>query len=549
MPSNEARRITTLHTYGLMDTPQEAPFDEIATLASYVFQTPFAAIGLLDERRQWFKARVGLNVSEVPRDHSFCAYTILHPDGLIVADALADPRFAVHPLVQGAPGIRFYAGTPLLTQDGFALGALCVGDTEPRPNFTREQHQVLQTLGRHLMTQIDLRYSSAYLAQALVKRQREEAQQREHLIERERELGRINEIKDRFMALLAHELRNPLAPILNAIEILRSPEPDDAVEIIERQVKHLARLVEDLLDLSRVTRGKIVLKKTTLDLVAAVRSAARAAAPALAKRRQRFVIELPKEPLWTRADAVRLEQIVSNLLVNAAKFTPEEKQIRLTLQREDDHGVLRIKDEGIGIPREMQERIFEPFVQVEAAHQVQSGLGLGLPLVRQLTRLHHGTVEVRSEGAGCGSEFTVRLQLAEPPQESPLSAASTDIPHPAVHHRVLVVEDNPDLGATLHRLLGHWGHEPALVASGLEALDKALEFHPDIVLVDIGLPHMDGCAVAQALRAESALGQMRLIAMSGYGEDADRTRAAQAGFDDFFIKPLDPVHLRQLLER
>jgi signal transduction histidine kinase len=549
MPPNEAQRITALHAYGLLDTPPEAPFDEIAALASYVFQTPFAAVGLLDERRQWLKARVGLTVSEVPREQAFCTYTILHPEGLVVADALADPRFAHHPMVQGEPGVRFYAGTPLVTQEGFAIGSLCVGDTQPRPRFTPEQHQALQTLGRHLMTQIDIRYSSAYLAQALVKRQREEAEQRERLMERERELGRLNETKDHFMALLAHELRNPLAPILNAVEILRSPEPGDALEVIERQVKHLARLVEDLLDISRVTRGKIVLKKTTLDLVQSVRAAARAASPSLAKRRQRFVLELPKEPLWTRADAVRLEQIVSNLLVNAAKFTPDKKQIRLTLQREDHQGVLRIKDEGMGIPKEMQERIFEPFVQVAASRQSQGGLGLGLPLVRQLARLHHGSVEVQSEGEGCGSEFTVRLPLAEPPPASASPAASAESPRPAAHHRVLVVEDNSDLGDTLRRLLSHWGHEPAQVASGSDALGKAVEFRPDIVLVDIGLPHMDGYAVAQMLRAEPALGKMRLIAMSGYGEEADRTRAMQAGFDDYFIKPLDPAHLRRLLER
>ena len=548
-PPNEARRLTALRAYGLLDTPPEAPFDEIASLASYITQAPIALVGLLDEHRQWFKARVGIDLSETPREHAFCNHTILHPEGMVVADALADPRFASNPLVQGAPGIRFYAGTPLVTQDGYALGTLCVIDIQPRPRFAPEQHQALQTLGRHLMTQIDIRYSSAYLAHALVKRQREEAEQHQRLLERERELARLNEVKDRFMALLAHELRNPLAPILNAIEILRSPDPDDAVEIIERQVKHLARLVEDLLDLSRVTRGKIVLKKTTLDLVSAVRAATRAASATLAKRRQRFVIELPGEPLWTKADAMRLEQIVSNLLINASKFTPEEKQIRLTLQREDNQGVLRIKDEGIGIPKEMQERIFEPFVQVGDAHQRQSGLGLGLPLVRQLTRLHHGVVEVRSDGAGGGSEFTVRLPLTEPPPAFVNPAASSDAPHAAARHRVLVVEDNPDLGTTLQRLLAHWGHEPALATSGANVLDKALEVRPDIALIDIGLPQMDGYAVARTFRAEPELGEMRLIAMSGSGEEADRTLAAQAGFHDFFIKPLDPAHLRQVLER
>jgi len=169
--------------------------------------------------------------------------------------------------------------------------------------------------------------------------------------------------------------------------------------------------------------------------------------------------------------------------------------------------------------------------------------------VRQLTLLHHGTVEVQSDGPGCGSEFTVRLQLAHPPQPAPIATTPPNGSHSAAHHRVLVVDDNADLAITLQRLLIHWGHEPALATSGADALGKALEFHPDIVLIDIGLPQMDGYAVAQTLRVEPTLGSMRLIAISGYGEEADRTRAAQAGFHDFFIKPLDPIHLRQLLEQ
>jgi len=553
LPPDEVERLQAVHDYGLMDTPPEAVFDEIVALASFVFQAPIALVSLLDESRQWFKARIGIDIPETPREHAFCSHTILDPEGMVVPDALSDPRFATNPLVLENPGIRFYAGTPLVTREGYALGALCVVDTKPRQNFDSEQKRALQTLGRHLMSQIEVRYSSAFLAKALMERRQVELAQQNRILEHGRELSRLNEMKDRFMAMLAHELRNPLASILNAIELLRSPEPDDAVEVIEYQTKNLSRLVEDLLDLSRVTRGKITLKKVAREMGEALRAAARAIRPAFEKRQQLFAVELPKEPLWVRVDPVRLEQIVSNLLMNASKFTEAGREISLSLQSEGGHAVVRVRDEGIGIPPEMRERIFEPFVQVAESHS-QNGLGLGLPLVRQLVRLHNGTVEVQSEGVGGGSEFIVRLPLIDAPAATPAAQAAVETEsgqataRPSVGRRVLVVEDNPDLGSTLSRLIARWGYEVTLVASGSDALEKALEVIPDIAIVDIGLPEMDGFAVAECLHSVPELLGMRLIAMSGYGEEADRARAAHAGFHDFLLKPVEPTHLRNLLE-
>ncbi len=546
LPVDEAGRLQALSDYGLMDTPPEAVFDEIVALASYVFKAPIALISLVDEHRQWFKARTGLDLPETPREYAFCAYTILEPEGMVVPDALADPRFTSNPLVSGNPGIRFYAGIPLVTREGQSLGALCVIDTKPRPQLDPEQKQALQTLGRHLMAQIEVRYSSAFLAKALVERRQAELEEQNRIVEHARELSRLNESKDRFMTMLAHELRNPLASILNAVELLRSPEPEDAVEIIEGQVKHLSRLIEDLLDISRFTQGKITLKKSTLDLVEIVRSAVRATQPVLTKGGQHFVLELPGEPLWVRADPVRLEQIVSNLLINAAKFTERGKQIRLSLEPEAETAVLRVQDQGAGIPREMQERIFEPYVQVEENRNL-GGLGLGLPLVRQLVSLHNGSVQVQSDGLGSGSQFTVRLPLhnARPAERVPEAVAAPAQGH--VSHRVLIVEDNPDLGETLHRLICRWGHQAALVRLGSEALEMGLAFRPDIVLIDIGLPQMDGFAVAENLCGLPEISGARLIAMSGYGTEADRARAMQAGFHEFLLKPIDPAVLRHML--
>ena len=547
VPVSEAERLQALWDYGLLDTPPEPVFDQIVALASYIFRTPISLITLVDNTRQWFKARTGLELTETPRENSFCAHTILQSDPMVVPDALADPRFASNPLVVGEPGIRFYAGTPLITREGHALGALCVIDTKARPQIDPEQTQALQMLGRHLMAQIEVRYSSAFLSRALLERRQAEEEEQNRILEYGRELSRLNDSKDRFMTMLAHELRNPLASILNAVELLRTPEPGDAVAVIEGQVKHLSRLIEDLLDISRFTRGKITLKKIPLNLVDTVRAATRATQPVFTKGGQIFITELPQEPLWVRADPIRLEQIVSNLLINAAKFTEPGKQVSLSVKQEADHAVLRVRDQGVGIPPEMHERIFEPFVQIEDT-RTNGGLGLGLPLVKQLVSLHNGTVAVRSEGRGRGSEFIVHLPLREEPLALPVAERNTAVSVTKALRRVLIVEDNSDLGNTLNRLISHWGYESDWVRLGSAAQERALHFHPDIALIDIGLPQMDGFAVAECLGAAPELAGIRLVAMSGYGNDEDRARAIQAGFKEFLLKPVDPAFLRQMLE-
>ena len=350
------------------------------------------------------------------------------------------------------------------------------------------------------------------------------------------------------MTMLAHELRSPIAAILNGVELLRLPDPDDALEVIENQARNLSRLVEDLLDLSRMGRGTITLKPVPLDKGQTVHAAARAVRGALASGGQRFSLELPPEPLWMMADPVRLEQIVTNLLINAIKFTEPGREIALSLRREEGQAVLCVRDEGIGIPPEMQEHIFEPFVQVNpgGGQDGHSGVGIGLALVRQRVQLHHGSIAVRSGGAGRGSEFTVRLPLSEemPPAESapmPEAAAETGA------KRVLVVEDNPGLGATLARLISRWGHEARLVPSGAAALEHARAFRPQLAIIDIGLPQMDGFSVAECLSADPKCAGMKLIAMSGYGEESERNRARQSGFHEFLLKPVDASLLRKLL--
>ena len=362
----------------------------------------------------------------------------------------------------------------------------------------------------------------------------------------EAELSRTNSIKDHFLAMLAHELRNPLAPILNAVALLRSPNPGDAIEIIERQVRHMARLMEDLLDVSRITQGKLILRKQVIDLARPVQAAARTARSLFESRRQTFRATLGPEPLPVEADLVRIEQIVANLLHNAAKYTPRGGAVALELMREGESAVLSVSDTGMGIAPELQAAIFEPFVQ--GPHPMAgSGLGIGLALVQQLVGLHGGGIEAISEGTGQGARFIVRLPLSRQPLEKAVPAPA-ETPEGDRHRRVLVVEDNPDFLTTLRRLLVHWGHEVAVASRGDEALAKVPAFHPDVALVDLGLPGgMDGYALARALAATPEREAIMLVALTGYNQDKDRQEAAKAGFHHYLLKPVDPGELRRLL--
>jgi signal transduction histidine kinase len=376
----------------------------------------------------------------------------------------------------------------------------------------------------------------------------------EALRRRAEELAEADRRKDEFLATLAHELRNPLGPIRNALQLLRlhgtgDPVLEKARAIAERQTRNLSRLVDDLLDVSRVGRGKLHLHKERVDLSVVAGLAAESVRPLMEERRHRLSVELAAEPLPLDADPVRLEQVMTNLLTNAAKYTDPGGHIWLATARENGTGLLRVRDTGIGIPAEAQGRIFDLFMQTEPAlNRSQGGLGIGLTLVKRLVELHGGTIAVASPGAGRGSEFTVRLPLAVRPAEAasgPGAAAATGA-GPGRTRRILVVDDNRDGAESLALLLRFWGHEALLAHDGPTALAVGEAEAPDVVLCDIGLPGMDGYQVAQRLR-QRLRGRPMLVALTGYGQDADRRRSREAGFDHHLTKPVDPESLRGLL--
>jgi len=381
-----------------------------------------------------------------------------------------------------------------------------------------------------------------------------EGQAQEVQRKRADDLAEANRSKEEFMALLSHELRNPLSPILNALNVQRQVKTDDPIlqqagDIIERQVGHMVRLVDDLLDISRITKGKLRLNKEQVELRGIVNSAAEAVRPLLDARKHEFSVSLPTEPIWVEADPVRLEQVVVNLLNNAAKYTNPRGLIRLSVGSAGGEATIKVWDNGLGMPPEMLPRVFDLFTQVDhTLSRSHGGLGIGLALVRTLVEMHDGRVQAYSAGLNKGSEFTVILpalaNVAKRETKAVLERARPTGPSA----RVLVVEDNVDAGDSLSLLLRLHGHEVLVARTGPSALEVASTFQPNVVLLDIGLPGMDGYQVAERLREKPEFKNVLLCALTGWTpSDADRDRPQQAGFDRHFVKPVDLKRLLALL--
>ncbi len=366
-------------------------------------------------------------------------------------------------------------------------------------------------------------------------------------------LAEANSSKDEFLAMLGHELRNPLAPITTALQLMKLRSSDEVAKertVIERQVEHLMRLVDDLLDVSRITRGKIDLRMQRLDLSSVVASAIEIASPLLEQRRHHLKIEVAPAGLAVDGDPVRLTQIVSNLLTNAAKYTEPGGHIAVRGTREAGDVVLRVKDDGFGISPQMLPRVFDLFAQErQTIDRARGGLGLGLAIVRTLVKAHGGAVSVDSAGPGQGSEFTIRLP-AVPAAENARPRHTQTPAQPSAspdRRRILIVDDNPDAAELLGELLDLMGHETRVAFDGPSALEIVRTFQPDIAVLDIGLPVMDGYELARRLRQMPSLQQTRLVALTGYGQLSDRHGSAAAGFNAHLVKPIEIALLETLI--
>jgi signal transduction histidine kinase len=380
------------------------------------------------------------------------------------------------------------------------------------------------------------------------------AERTKQLEEANRALMLADHRKDEFLAVLAHEMRNPLAPITNALTLLKHVADDadvrkESLETMERQLRQLVRLTDDLFEVSRISRGKIELRRESIELADIVHQAVEAARPLCNVRNQRLVLNLTEEPLRLKADGARLAQVVGNLLTNASKFTPREGSVTLTVERDDDVAVVTVRDDGIGIAPDQLHRIFDMFAQVGSAlERSAAGLGIGLTLVKNLVELHGGSVVARSQGLGHGSEFVVRLPL----ESAVARQNSTKIPSTADDlrtpvRRILIVDDNRDAANSLARLLQIAGHEVSTAHSGAAAIDAVGQAPPEMVLLDIGLPDITGYEVAGRLRRDHADQKLTLVALTGWGQAADRQRAKDAGFDYHLLKPVEYRDLTRLI--
>lgn len=438
---------------------------------------------------------------------------------------------------------------PLRAQDGTALGAVV-----SMHDVTAQQEA---DAARRLAL---LEQSKRADAEALAERLRASE---ERLRKNEAELTRLAaeltaaaQRKNEFLATLAHELRNPMAPLRNALQLLKSPDLVDedraqALKIMDRQSKVLMRLIDDLLEVARITSGKIELRKHLIDLRQAVHSAVETTIHLLRERGHEFHLTLPDSPVPVLADSTRLAQVVSNLLNNAAKYTPPGGRIDLSLTTDAGNAVLQVRDTGVGLTEEAREKIFGMFEQVsESIGYAEGGLGIGLSLVRRLVELHGGSVSAISEGIGRGSTFTVRLplepSLAASAVEKPVAAAEA----PAIDSeglRILIMDDNVDAAETLASLLELEGHEVRTVHNSAQAPAVAREFVPDVAFLDLGMPGLSGFEVAKALRADPELQATRLVALTGWGAAGDRDRTSTAGFHHHLTKPVNLEELRSIL--
>ena len=398
LPPDEQVRLAALKRYHILDTPDEAVFDDFTRLASYICGTPVSAVTFVDETRQWFKSRVGFERKSGTREEAFCAHAILGTELMVVPDALADPRFATNPFVASAPHIRFYAGAPLITPEGQALGTLCVLDLQPR-DLTREQRDALKTLSRHVIAQLELRRRSTDLLTAL---------------ERMQDLDRL---KSEFITMASHELRTPLTSIRGGLQLLAAEGPalnDDRTALVAgalRNTERLIRMTNDILDLSRLDTGGLQLRLAPCrveDVIGAACDATEHLAGAAGRVRTTVAPALPT----IQADTDRLVQALVNLISNAIKYTPAGTPIEIEAERDRDTLVVRVSDRGPGLSQEELGQLFQPFHQLERS-QGSGGTGLGLVITRGVVEQHGGTLSVTSK-AGCGTVYTITLPLTGP---------------------------------------------------------------------------------------------------------------------------------------
>jgi signal transduction histidine kinase/CheY-like chemotaxis protein len=467
-----------------------------------------------------------------PPMHGLPGWLIVHKAPYLTNEALADTQIVHELCVQF--GVRSALSTPILNAAGEVLGFFEVHNKRADSGFGPADRELLLAVSQT---------AAVAIQNALAYRDLQRA---------EEALKDADRRKNEFLATLAHELRNPLAPLRNGLNLLRLAGDDratagQALGMMERQLGQMVRLIDDLLDVSRITRGKLRLRRERVDLADVVRSAVETARPLVESSAHRLEVSLPPEPVYLDADPTRVAQMLANLLTNAAKYSNRGGDIRLTAERHGGEVVVKVRDNGIGISAEHLPRLFEMFSQVDTAlERSQGGLGIGLSLVKGLVEMHGGTVQARSEGAGRGSEFVVQLPSAD--GTTPDAGGAGGEPEtPRRARRILVADDNRDAADSLAMILRLGGHEVHVVRDGQEAFEAAAWFRPDVALLDIGMPRLNGYEAARRVRGQPWGEGVVLVAVTGWGQEEDKRRASENGFDHHLTKPVDPAALEKLL--